>query len=155
MILATKGLTIVLDEFYTSKQCPCGESELEDHPDVPSTEDLRIRRHKTYGPNGKCCVEYTLQVSRRWTETCLPLQTFLWCVKCALRGESRPNHLWQTLESTFPLTISICFNGVVFWEAPLECQKYGASLLSIYIVGCFHGPGGARTRDPRLIRPMR
>ncbi len=54
----------MLDEFYTSKQCPCGDSELEDHPDIPSTEDLRIRRHKTSGQNGKCCVECTLGESK-------------------------------------------------------------------------------------------
>jgi hypothetical protein len=96
-VLATKGLTITLDEFYTSKQCPCGDSELEDHPDIPSTEDLRIRRHKTSGPNGKCCVECTLGESKmdrtvgpsdlRSSETYLPLQTFcyvssaLWAAK--------------------------------------------------------------------------
>ena len=91
-VLATKGLTIMLDEFYTSKQCPCGDSELEDHPDIPSTEDLRIRRHKTSGPNGKCCVECTLGESKMDRDV-LAITNFLLCVKCALGGESRPNHL--------------------------------------------------------------
>ena len=91
-VLATKGLTIMLDEFYTSKQCPCGHSELEDHPDVPSTKDYRIRRHKTSGQNGNCCVECTLGESKMDRDV-LAITNFLLCAKCALSGESRPNHL--------------------------------------------------------------
>lgn len=91
-VLATKGLTIMLDEFYTSKQCPCGDSELEDHPNIPSTEDHRIRRHKTSGQNGKCCVECTLGESKMDRDV-LAITNFLLCAKCALDGESRPIHL--------------------------------------------------------------
>ena len=91
-VLATKGLTVMLDEFYTSKQCPCGGSELEDNPDTSQTEDLRLRRHKTIGQNGNCCVECTLGADKMDRDV-LAITNFLLCVKCALGDESRPNHL--------------------------------------------------------------
>ena len=91
-VLATKGLTIMLDEYNTSKQCPCGHSELEDHPDIPSTENYRIRRHKTSGKSGTCCVECALGESKMDRDV-LAITNFLLCAKCALDGGSRPVHL--------------------------------------------------------------
>ena len=60
--LATRGLTFLLDEYNTSKMCPCGKAELEDvclNDDIKSN-GTRLRCHKkTNGPECKCCVEST------------------------------------------------------------------------------------------------
>ena len=51
--LAVKGLTILIDEYNTSKWCPCGQSELIDFTDS-NKSGKRVRVHKTGG--GVCDV---------------------------------------------------------------------------------------------------
>ena len=52
-LLAVRVPTILLDEFRTSCQCPCGNSALIDQPLQP-TDGKRVRVHKTDG--GECSV---------------------------------------------------------------------------------------------------
>ena len=62
--LAFRGLTCLLDEYNTSKMCPCVKSELEDvclHDNMPASNGTRLRCHKkTSGPEWKCCLESIL-----------------------------------------------------------------------------------------------
>ena len=90
--LATKGLTIVLDEFNTSKNCPCGSSELEDVPSSQAAEGNRLRRHKTFGQDGICCVECSLG-KENMDRDVLAVINFTLCAGAALGGEERPKHL--------------------------------------------------------------
>ena len=60
--LATRGLTSLLDEYNTSKMCPCGKAELEDvclHDNMPASNGIRCHK-KTSGPECKCCIESIL-----------------------------------------------------------------------------------------------
>ena len=51
-LMAVRGLTILLDEYKTSKMCPCGHAELGDLK--TTTNGKRVRVHKTDG--GVCGV---------------------------------------------------------------------------------------------------
>ena len=97
-VLATKGLTVMLDEFYTSKQCPCGKSELVDNTTLHLT-DIRPRRHKTSGNDGPCCVECSLG-EEKMDRDVLAIANFVLCAAAALDDKTRPIHLcrpWRTL----------------------------------------------------------
>ena len=52
--LASRGVTIVLDEYHTSLMCPCGTSELQDTGAIfaiePNETPRRPRCHKTAKP---------------------------------------------------------------------------------------------------------
>ena len=87
-VLASKGLTVMLDEYFTSKQCPCGNSELENDANA----DSRLRRHKTSGKNEKCCVECILGTDKMDRDV-LAVTNFVLCAKAALMDEKRPDHL--------------------------------------------------------------
>ena len=98
-ILATKGPTIMLDEFYTSKQCPCGTSELQDNANVPDNANCRPRCHKTVGLDGPCCVECSL-CAERMDRDVLAIINFLLCLVAALTGATRPTHLCRPWKAT-------------------------------------------------------
>ena len=91
-ILATKGLTIMLDEFYTSRQCTCGISELQDNSNIQDNANCRPRCHKTVGLDGPCCVECSLG-EEKMDRDVLAIINFLLCIVAALKGQARPTHL--------------------------------------------------------------
>ena len=83
----------------TSKQCPCGTSELETIGISKNDDNFRTRRHTTYGPEGPCCVECTLGPENMDRDV-LAIVNFLLCAKAALSGANRPKHLlrpWRAL----------------------------------------------------------
>ena len=45
--MAVRGLTVLLDEYNTSKMCPCGNAELTNQ--IRSNNGKRVRVHKTDG----------------------------------------------------------------------------------------------------------
>ena len=74
----------MLDEFYTSKQCPCGTSERqEDNANIQDYINCRPRCHKTVGLDGPCCVECSLG-KEKMDRDVLAIN-FLLCVVAALR----------------------------------------------------------------------
>jgi hypothetical protein len=56
--LASRGVTVVLDEYNTFKMCPCGLCELRDTvsicPTNPDNLHRRPRCHKAAEPHGPC-----------------------------------------------------------------------------------------------------
>ena len=86
--LCHKGLTILMDEYGTSKMCPCGHSELK------TTSD-RFRAHKSGGAG--CSL-----LNRFDTKGCdrdaLAAVNMTACSICALRGNARPQHLCRPCE---------------------------------------------------------
>ena len=76
----------------TSKNCPCGNSQLEDVPNSQSAEGNRLRRHKTFGQDGICCVECSLG-EENMDRDVLAVINFLLCARAALEGKERPKHL--------------------------------------------------------------
>ena len=85
--LAVRGPTVIMDEYNTSKMCPCGTSELKN-----VHESQRLRCHKTVGPDGPCCVECSLGAENMDRDV-LAIINFLLCARCALDGKERPDHL--------------------------------------------------------------
>ena len=85
--LAVRGPTVVMDEYNTSKMCPCGTSELKN-----VHESHRLRCHKTVGLDGPCCVECSLGAENMDRDV-LAIINFLLCARCALDGKERPGHL--------------------------------------------------------------
>ena len=85
--LAVRGPTVVMDEYNTSKMCPCGTSELKN-----VHESHRLRCHKTVGLGGPCCVECSLGAENMDRDV-LAIINFLLCARCALDGKERPDHL--------------------------------------------------------------
>ena len=77
--LCHRGLTILLDEFKTSKMCPCGEFELK-------TTAGRVRSHQT---NGSPCSFLCSSCDR----DSLAAMNMLQCAVCAFQGKPRPTHL--------------------------------------------------------------
>ena len=57
--MCTKTTCVVVNEYLTSKMCPCGESELEDVPKelLPDSDNTnnRYRRHKDGIRSNQCC----------------------------------------------------------------------------------------------------
>lgn len=90
--LATRGLTVLLDEYNTSKMCPCGASELVDRADASASADCRPRCHKTVGLDGPCCVERAMG-PQQMDRDVLALVNFTWCFRRALSGLPRPINL--------------------------------------------------------------
>lgn len=77
--LCHRGLTILLDEYRTSKMCPCGTSELR-------TTAGRLRGHQT---DGSLCPFLCSTCDR----DSLAAMNMLQCALCALGGQGRPKHL--------------------------------------------------------------
>ena len=88
--LSTRGLTFLLDEYNTSKQCPCGTSLLKDQE--PSSSGSRLRCHETTGPGSTCCVLNAIGSSNMDRDT-LATNNLVQCAVCALMGLKRPRHL--------------------------------------------------------------
>ena len=80
------------------KNCPCGSSELEDIPSSQA-EGNRLRRHKTFGQDGICCVECSLG-KENMDRDVLAVINFTLCAREASGGEERPKHLCRAC-STF------------------------------------------------------
>ncbi len=80
--LCHRGLTFLLDEYRTSKTCPCGHDELK-------TTSGRLRAHKS---DGAVC-----PLLSRLGTTCdrdvLASLNMVSCALCALSGRQRPEHL--------------------------------------------------------------
>ena len=85
--LAVRGPTVIMDEYNTSKMCPCGTSELKN-----VHESHRLCCHKTVGLDGPCCVECSLGAENMDRDV-LAIINFLLCARCALDGKERPDHL--------------------------------------------------------------
>ena len=92
-VLATKGVTLMLDEFYTSRECPCGDSKLVDNLQFSPNANCRPRCHETVGPGGPCCVEHSLGGGQKMDRDVLAIVNFLLCASAALKGGARPRHL--------------------------------------------------------------
>ena len=85
-VLSTIGLTVLLGEYNTSKQCPCGKGELITPLSHTSTSGSRVRVHKTSG--GKCSV-----LERVEDRDEVSLVNFgISCLR-SVNGESWPEHL--------------------------------------------------------------
>ena len=82
--LCHRGLTILLDEYNTSKMCPCGSHEL-------VTKAGRFRGHKT---DGSFCSYLSLSCDRDF----LAVMNMLQCAIRALRGIRRPIHLCRPVK---------------------------------------------------------
>ena len=72
---AYDGLTFLLDEYKTSKMCPCGHDELK-------TTGYRFRAHKS---DGAAC-----------DRDALASLNMVSCALCALAGRTRPEHLCRS-----------------------------------------------------------
>lgn len=84
--LCHRGLTFLLDEYRTSKMCPCGHDELK-------TKALRLRAHKS---NGAACPLLTRLGDKSCDRDALASLNMVSCALCALSGRRRPEHLCRT-----------------------------------------------------------
>ena len=85
--LCHRGLTILLDEYKTSKMCPCGQDELK-------TTGNRLRAHKS---DGAVCPLLTRLDAWSCDRDALASLNMVSCALCALGGRTRPEHLCRTL----------------------------------------------------------
>ena len=85
--LCHRGLTILLDEYKTSKMCPCGHDELK-------TTGNRLRAHKS---DGAVCPLLTRLDARFCDRDALASLNMVSCALCALGGLTRPEHLCMGL----------------------------------------------------------
>ena len=83
---ATRGLTFLLDEYKTSKMCPCGHDELK-------TTGYRFRAHKS---DGAGCPLVTRLGARSCDRDALASLNMVSCALCALAGRTRPEHLCRS-----------------------------------------------------------
>ena len=83
--LASRGLTFLVDEFNTSKMCPCGQSEL---CDIDTSEGARLRCHKATGPES-CCVLDAIGQSNMERDI-LAAANICHCGACAFQKKNRP-----------------------------------------------------------------
>ena len=74
-----------LDEFNTSKMCPCGQSEL---CDIDTSEGARLRCHKATGPES-CCVLDAIGQSNMERDI-LAAANICHCGACAFQKKNRP-----------------------------------------------------------------
>ena len=80
--LCHRGLTFLLDEYYTSSMCPCGQDKLK-------TTSGRLRAHKS---DGSTC-SLLSQLGDKCDRDALASFNMLSCALCALGGKGRPSHL--------------------------------------------------------------
>ena len=85
--LASRGLVFLVDEFNTSKMCPCGQCELCDI-EIDTLEGARLRCHKTTGPE-PCCVLDAIGQSNMERDI-LAVVNICHCGACALQKKNRP-----------------------------------------------------------------
>ena len=88
-VMATRGLVFLLDEYRTSKMCPCGHDELITRDDTSST---RLRRHKT----GDTACPLPHQIGDRDELACVNM---LHCALKAIHGGQRPSFLCRPCDS--------------------------------------------------------
>ena len=81
--LCHRGVTVLLDEFRTSKMCPCGQDELQ-------TTTGRLRAHKSDG--SVCSMVQSLPMQSRDRDALAALN-MIRCASCALCGDPRPRYL--------------------------------------------------------------
>ena len=105
-LLAARGLVFLLDEYNTSKMCPCGHYELEDKPDEKN-KGTRLRCHKATGPGSPCCVLDAFGPLKGDRDS-LAVVNLAQCASCALTGKERPEHLKRPSKEKHP-----CVNPVV------------------------------------------
>ena len=124
--MAMRGCTIVLDEYNTSKWCPCGASELQDctycptitnsdsglsdadtemEIDIKPHESCRYRCHKHNADGDKpgandCCVRNSIGQHKMDRDT-LAVMNMLLCAKNALNGMKRPSHLCRKKDQVY------------------------------------------------------
>ena len=84
--LCHRGLTFLLDEYKTSKMCPCGHDELK-------TTSGRFRAHKS---DGAVCPLLS-QLGTTCDRDALASLNMVSCALCALGGRSRPEHLRRSV----------------------------------------------------------
>jgi len=84
--MAVRGVTFLLDEFRTSKCCPCGQGELTDSRSPHSEASERVRVHKTSG--GTCGVLRFCQ-----DRDALATLNMLQAAVAAVQHKSWPEHL--------------------------------------------------------------
>ena len=84
--MAVRGVTFLIDEYNTSKRCPCGQDELRDLSTSHIEARERVRVHKTDG--GTCGV-----LHRCRDRDALATLNMLQAAVAALRHESWPEHL--------------------------------------------------------------
>ena len=85
--LCHRGLTFLLDEYKTSKMCPCGHDELK-------TTGYRFRAHKS---DGAACPLLTRLGAKSCDRDALASLNMVSCALCALAGRTRPEHLCRQL----------------------------------------------------------
>lgn len=94
-LLCTRGPTVLLDEYNTSKICPCGKAELETKQ-VISNGGSRVRCHKAVGGGDHipCSIAPLLDASGiSFDRDILATLNMLQCAACGMRGLPRPTHL--------------------------------------------------------------
>ena len=84
--LCHRGLTVLLDEFRTSKMCPCGHDELKTMGD-------RLRAHKS---DGAACSLLAQLGEKACDRDALASLNMVSCALCSLDGRGRPGHLCRT-----------------------------------------------------------
>ena len=97
--LCHRGLTVLLDEYKTSKMCPCGHDELK-------TTGYRFRAHKG---DGAACPLLTRLGARSCDRDALASLNMVSCALCALGGRTRPEHLCRS--KCMPCLVSILRHG--------------------------------------------
>ena len=85
--LCHRGLTFLLDEYRTSKMCPCGHDELK------TTSD-RLRAHKR---DGAVCSLLSRLGNTGCDRDALASLNMVSCALCALGGQKRPEHLCKPI----------------------------------------------------------
>jgi hypothetical protein len=85
--LCHRGLTFLLDEYRTSKMCPCGHDELK------TTSD-RLRAHKS---DGAVCSLLSRLGNTGCDRDALASLNMVSCALCALGGQKRPEHLCRPI----------------------------------------------------------
>ena len=78
--LCHQGVTVLLDEYRTSKMCPCGYDELK-------TTTGRLRAHKS---DGATCSLLSRLNNSMCDRDALASLNMVQCAMCALGGEDRP-----------------------------------------------------------------
>ena len=63
--LAVRGNTVLIDEYKTSKQCPCGASLIDD-PSANQNETSRVRVHTTFGDESCAQCWATGKIGTSW-----------------------------------------------------------------------------------------
>ena len=81
--LCHRGVTFLLDEYRTSKMCPCGQDELK-------TTAGRLRAHKS---DGSVCDLLNRACASGCDRDAIATINMMGCALCALAGNNRPGHL--------------------------------------------------------------